>query len=137
EDFASNTWVVPGGKARAIYHKCIERIIAKSGIYFFDPEIVRATESEAVILVKGAMDVKEEGSSDFKSITEWSFGEASPKNNKNAYMWSMAEKRGKDRVALKLIGLHGLVYSEEEAEDFKNAAPIKSTKDDTSRTVAN
>jgi hypothetical protein len=31
----------------------------------------------------------------------------------------MAEKRAKDRVILKLIGLHGLAYSEEEADDFK------------------
>ena len=31
----------------------------------------------------------------------------------------MAEKRAKDRVILKLIGLHGEVYSEEEAEEFK------------------
>ncbi len=31
----------------------------------------------------------------------------------------MAEKRAKDRVILKLAGIHGLVYSEEEADDFK------------------
>jgi hypothetical protein len=34
----------------------------------------------------------------------------------------MAEKRGKDRVILKLAGLQG-VYSEEEADDFKSSAP--------------
>jgi hypothetical protein len=32
----------------------------------------------------------------------------------------MSEKRGKDRVILKLIGASGFVYSEEEAESFKN-----------------
>ena len=36
----------------------------------------------------------------------------------------MAEKRAKDRVILKLVGLHGHVYSEEEADDFKKARPV-------------
>jgi hypothetical protein len=57
---------------------------------------------------------------------EWSFGEATPKNSKNAYPYAMAEKRAKDRVILKLIGLHGDVYSESEADDFvQNAKTIK------------
>lgn len=114
EDFASNTWVVPGGKARAIFHKTIERMAAKAGIWFSKPEIISATPDNVVIIVTGRMGDERE---------EWSFGEASPKNNKNAYPYSMAEKRGKDRVALKLIGLHGLLYSEEEAEEFRQSAP--------------
>ena len=55
--------------------------------------------------------------------SEWSIGEASPKNNKNAYPWAMAEKRAKDRVILKLLGFAGEVYSEEEADDFKADKP--------------
>jgi transcription initiation factor IIF auxiliary subunit len=39
----------------------------------------------------------------------------------------MAEKRAKDRVILKLVGLHGDVYSEEEADDFKDTQ--KKTKE--------
>src|SRR5690606_10282272 len=34
--------------------------------------------------------------------------------------WAMAEKRAIDRVILKLVGIHGLVYSEEEI-DSSNA----------------
>ncbi len=34
----------------------------------------------------------------------------------------MAEKRAKYRVILKLVGLHGLLYSEEEADEFKSSA---------------
>src|SRR3954469_9473986 len=30
-------------------------------------------------------------------------------------------KRAKDRVILKLVGLHGLLYSEEEADEFKSS----------------
>jgi hypothetical protein len=111
EDFLSNTWVVPGGKARAIHHHCTERMAALSGIKFSMPEIVSADQNNVVIVVKGTAKTGEE---------TWSFGEASPKNNKNSYPFSMAEKRAKDRVALKLLKLHGLVYSEAEADEFRN-----------------
>jgi hypothetical protein len=114
EDFTSNTWVVPGGKARAIQHKCIERMAVEAGITFAPPVMVRSDVDMCVMIVTGHMQVK-----DGEIRSEWSVGEAAPKNNKNAYPYSMAEKRGKDRVALKLIGLHGLLYSEEEADDFR------------------
>ena len=42
------------------------------------------------------------------------YGEASPKNSKVAYPYAMAEKRAVDRAILKLVGLHGFVYSEDE-----------------------
>ena len=34
----------------------------------------------------------------------------------------MAEKRAKDRVVLKLVGLHGLVYSEDESDFTESKA---------------
>ncbi|MBA3727563.1 MAG: hypothetical protein H0W86_14310 [Armatimonadetes bacterium] len=119
EELEPNTWLVPGGKARAIKHPCIERMCAKAGVTFDMPEIVSADPNNVVIIVTGKLNDR----------IEWSFGEANPKNNKNAYVYSMAEKRGKDRVALKLIGLHGMVYSEEEADDFREGAsgPTKSS----------
>ena len=55
--------------------------------------------------------------------SEWSIGEASPSNNKNSYPYAMAEKRAKDRVILKLVGLHGDVYAEDEADSFKEERP--------------
>ena len=55
--------------------------------------------------------------------TEWSIGEATPYNNKNGYPFAMAEKRAKDRVILKLVGIAGDVYSSEEADDFKQSNP--------------
>ena len=53
----------------------------------------------------------------------WSIGESAPYNTKNSYPYAMAEKRAKDRVILKLIGMHGDTYSEDEADDFKNSKP--------------
>lgn len=35
----------------------------------------------------------------------------------------MAEKRAKDRVILKLVGLHGDVYSQSEADEFQEEQP--------------
>tara|TARA_R110002020_G_scaffold116165_4_gene266367 strand:- start:80 stop:1084 length:1005 start_codon:yes stop_codon:yes gene_type:complete len=101
------TWV--------IYHRYLERIADKAGITFDAPEFIHtdAKAKESVMLVTGHMGDK----------TAWSIGEAMCYNNKNSYPFAMAEKRGKDRVILKLAGLSGHVYSEEEADDFKNRPP--------------
>lgn len=98
-----------------VYHKVCEQIAVRAGITFDPPQIVEADGANkvAAVCVTGHMDAR----------SEWSIGEASPGNNKNAYPWAMAEKRAKDRVILKLIGLHGSVYSEDEADDFKPPAP--------------
>ena len=48
--------------------------------------------------------------------TVTTYGEASPRNTKNAYPYAMAEKRAVDRAILKLLGLHGFVYSEDEMD---------------------
>ena len=97
------TWVA--------YHRALERVAAIKGIRFDRPAVIEADGENkiAAICVFGKMGDRE----------EWSIGEAAPGNNKNAYPWAMAEKRAKDRVILKLIGLSGLAYSEEEADDFK------------------
>lgn len=102
------TWVM--------YHRYCEIIAAKAGIWFDPPHIVEAKSADKIVAlcVVGHM-------GDDRS--EWSFGEAAPGNNKNAYPYAMAEKRAKDRVILKLVGLAGFVYSEEEADDFKESKP--------------
>jgi hypothetical protein len=112
----SSTWMVQG--QRVIRHAALERIAAKAGISFDKPNIVRSEEREAVILVSGKNGDR----------SEWSIGEANMELNyrtsgkQQAYPYAMAEKRGKDRVILKLIELHGLLYSEEEADEFKESA---------------
>lgn len=97
------------------YHRALERVAAIKGISFDKPEIAFKDDAgkSVTILVTGHMGER----------SVWSFGEAAPSNNKNSYPWAMAEKRAVDRVILKLIGLHGSVYSEEEADDFKKNTP--------------
>jgi hypothetical protein len=117
EPMAGNVWRVQG--TVVIYHKALERIAAQAQIRFDAPTIVRAERDEAVILVSGRMGER----------LEWSIGEALVGVNyrvsgkQAAYVYAMAEKRAKDRVILKLIELHGLVYSEEEADEFKQGRP--------------
>ena len=117
EPMAGNVWRVQGQPV--IYHKALERIAAQAQIQFEPPSIVRAERDEAVILVTGRMGER----------VEWSIGEAlvgvnyRVSDKQAAYVYAMAEKRAKDRVILKLIELHGLVYSEEEADEFKQGRP--------------
>src|SRR5215217_8666226 len=115
EPIAGNIWRVQG--QAVIYHKALERIAAQAGIAFGPPTILRAERDEAVILVTGSMGER----------TEWSIGEALVNVNyrvsgrQAAYVYAMAEKRAKDRVILKLVGLDGLLSSEEEAEELKSS----------------
>lgn len=102
-------WEVHGSQW-VVKHKALERVAAEQGIKFDRPAIIEHDTANkiAVVCVFAKMGDRE----------EWSFGEAAPANNKNAYVFSMAEKRGKDRCILKLLNTHGALYSEDEADDF-------------------
>ncbi len=97
-----STWVVK--------HKALERVAIEQGIVWLRPsvQVCDLTAKIAVICAFGKLGERE----------EWSFGEASPANNKNSYPMAMAEKRARDRVILKLLTSHGDLYSEAEADEF-------------------
>lgn len=138
EDFndKGTVWRVQG--TPVISHKALERIAAKAGIRYAAPTIIRAERDEAVLLVSGTL----------ADRMEWSIGEALVNVNyrvsgkQAGYVWAMAEKRAKDRVILKLVSLHGLAYSEEEADDFKRGgqavseAPSKGSSDPSADEIA-
>ena len=104
------TWVM--------YHRYIEQAGAKNKIEY-DLTEIETNSAAGVVCIKCTASIGINGGK-AKCIT---YGEASPKNTKNSYPYAMAEKRAKDRVILKLIGISGDVYSEEEADDFKNSKP--------------
>jgi hypothetical protein len=110
------TWNCHG--TPVVLHKALEKIASKHNIAFDAPNIIESNIKEkfVAICVTGHMG----------DATEWSIGEAAPYNTTNKYPYAMAEKRAKDRVILKLVGLHGDVYSEEEADEFKNQKPKSS-----------
>tara|TARA_B100001939_G_C16935057_1_gene615656 strand:- start:727 stop:1287 length:561 start_codon:yes stop_codon:yes gene_type:complete len=60
-----------------------------------------------------------------ETIEEITFGEANDSNCKNQYFWAMAEKRGKARAALKVLGLYGKnkFYSDVEADEWTKKSP--------------
>lgn len=111
----SDFWQIPQNKQWVCKHAALEIVATKASVEWSAPQIVQADTANgiAVMVVSGKMGDR----------VEWATGEASPKNNKNTYPWAMAEKRGKDRVVLKLVGIHGLVYSEEEMPDEVRAKP--------------
>jgi hypothetical protein len=149
EPFEGSVWRVQGNAV--ILHKALERIAARARISFDDPKVIRAERDEAVVLVRGTLKHLPDELRDsfnakyddpmlqavherdkwslYETVSAWSFGEALINVNyrvsgrQAAYVYAMAEKRAVDRVILKLIGLHGLLYSEEEADDFKAGRP--------------
>jgi len=104
-------WLVPGGKVHAIKHTAIERMAAAERIRFEIPTVLEGDGQGRTVALMGTAQLNDR--------VEWSIGEASPHNNKNAYPWAIAEKRLKGRLTLKLLCAYGDVYSEEEAEDFR------------------
>lgn len=118
---ASDFWQIPQNKQWVCKHAALEVVAAKAGLKFDAPTVLEAySQNGTVALVTGAT---------MGDRYEWATGEASPKNCKNAYPWAMAEKRAKDRVVLKLVGIHGLVYSEDElsSEPMQQAEANDST----------
>lgn len=107
------TWDCHG--TPVVLHKACEKIAALYEIVFDVPTMYAQdiTSKEVAMCVVGHMGDK----------TEWATGEAAPYNNKISYPFAMAEKRAKDRVILKLVGLHGDVYSQSEADEFQEAQP--------------
>jgi len=111
-----------------ILHKALEKVAAHKDITFDAPVVIESNVEKkmVVMLVTGR----------FGDKVEWSFGEAAPYNLKNNYPFAMAEKRAKDRVILKLVGLHGDAYSEIEADEFNETKPSKLNKEPDEDTVS-
>ena len=115
-----DVWEVQG--TPVIKHSALERLSAALKLVWDLPREVVVGNQDVVVLVSAK---RADG------IMEWSYGECSVvregvqgnykvSGRQAAYPWAMAEKRGKDRVIIKLAGLHG-AYSDEEADKFKEA----------------
>ncbi len=90
-----------------ISFEAIEIMIDYHDIKFDVPEKnYSKVDGEVALLIQGHM-LKPNEDGDFDSKVCWSFGEANPKNCYMDYKWAMAEKRGKGRVVMKLLGFYG------------------------------
>ena len=93
-----------------ITHDACEKIAAKENIQFGAPTIFRDNNKDIAMV----------GDAKRGNKVIWSTGEASPTNCKMPYPFSMAEKRLKDRLTLKLINAYEYgIYSDVEADSFK------------------
>jgi len=95
--------------ATCMKHRYIEIAGQEKGVVIESLDEVEKNSAEGVVAIKCTASL---GKS--KVIT---YGEATPKNNKNGYPYAMAEKRAVDRAILKLIGIHGFVYSDDEVNE--------------------
>ena len=104
------TWVM--------YHRFIEIAGAKNKIGYELFE-VESNSKDGFVCIKCV------ASSGDDSYFVTTYGESSPKNTKNAYPYAMAEKRAVDRAILKLLGLHGFIYSEDEMPQREEKIKVK------------
>ena len=122
KDRNSSVWSLPQNRnALIVKHKALEKVSAHLGMWFDPPTMIENNTEKGIVAlsVQGYID-------DGKGKnTAWSIGEVSPQNTSNKYIYAMAEKRAIDRVILKLLGVHGDFYSEEEADEFKKSDPPK------------
>ena len=93
-----------------MYHRYIEEIGASAGVQVIKYETIKADESTAIVKCHARLG----------KVDQFSYGECSPRNSKNAYPVAMAEKRAFDRCVLKLVGLHGHIYAISEMPDEEN-----------------
>tara|TARA_Y100001973_G_C5209214_1_gene344238 strand:- start:19474 stop:20139 length:666 start_codon:yes stop_codon:yes gene_type:complete len=106
-------------------HNGCEKIAMKENITFDEPKCNFDVAPNIALMITGHK--KDEDGNILK--TEWSFGEACGRNTKMPYWWAMAEKRGKDRVILKLINAYEQgVYSSSEADEWNELAKLKEIK---------
>ncbi len=122
-DVKAGIWNHAQSGKKIVLHKALEQLATALGIFFEPPQFISVDQANGMIAmtVTGRTPnvTDAEGKITERGRMEWSIGEATPQNNKNPYPFAMAEKRAKDRVILKLLGVHGEVYSDVEADDFK------------------
>jgi len=100
-----------------IKHNAVMRIAEQENIRFRPIERNFSDSSDGVALMIEGDRYSAEGEIEESA---WAFGEADVQNCKNPYLWCMAEKRGKDRVTLQLLGgyWHNIM-SDVEADEFR------------------
>lgn len=142
---ASDFWELPQKKGCWLAkHSALEAVAVQAKVDFEPPQILEANSADKIVALCISGSIVDNAAIPPVARREWSIGEAAPANNKNSYPYAMAEKRGKDRVILKLVGLHGLVYSEEEMDSApasngskpSAAAPTDDEKDPDGQTKA-
>ena len=115
-------WQEIRSKKWIISHDACEKIADMEGIIFGPPQILNSEQNFVRMVISAKKG----------EVLMWSVGEADNKNCKNLYFGAMAEKRGKDRVILKLINAYEYgIYSDVEADNFQKPAEEFYTEEQT------
>lgn len=117
----SDFWQIKQNRQWVCKHAALEIVAVKANIEWLPPMIIERDAANLLtsMIVTGKMGDRVEWATGETNSTNYSVSGKQP-----AYPWAMSEKRAKDRVVLKLVGIHGLVYSEDE---------IPSKQDDTDK----
>ena len=103
-------WQESRSKKWIITHDACQKIGDMEGIIFGPPQVLNSEQNFVRMVISAKKG----------EVLMWSIGEADNKNCKNLYFGAMAEKRGKDRVILKLINAYEYgIYSDVEADNFQ------------------
>ena len=103
-------WQESRSQKYIITHDACQKIGDMEGIIFGPPQVLNSEQNFVRMVISGKKG----------EVLMWSIGEADNKNCKNLYFGAMAEKRGKDRVILKLINAYEYgIYSDVEADNFQ------------------
>ena len=106
-------WQESRSKKWIITHDACQKIGDMEGIIFGPPQVLNSEQNFVRMVISAKKG----------DVLMWSIGEADTKNCKNLYFGAMAEKRGKDRVILKLINAYEYgIYSDVEADNFQKPA---------------
>ena len=101
-DKEGHFWLHKQSGKECIAFEGVEIMIDKENIIFQKPDKnYSSNPNEVALLVSGHI---QDDSIPHKVV--WSFGEARKENCVGNYFWAMAEKRGKARVCLKLLGIY-------------------------------
>ena len=115
-------WQESRSKKWIISHDACEKIADMEGIIFGPPQVLNSEQNFVRMVISAKKG----------EVLMWSIGEADTKNCKNLYFGAMAEKRGKDRVILKLINAYEYgIYSDVEADNFQKPAEEFYTEEQT------
>ena len=128
-DKTKDIWCV--GISFILKHDAVIRIANHEGVEFFEPKVEILKDEGRFYGVamwgKGRLVRIAEGGEDYTKEV-WTTADATRDNvkGKGGYFFNICEKRGQDRLTLKLLDLYEYgLYSDIEADDFKKESPTK------------
>ena len=115
KDMTGDVWCI--GNNFILKHDALTKIAKNEGVVFHKPEV------HIIYNDKQFFGVAMYGEAELDGYKIWTTADSTTQNTMAKYYFNMAEKRLRDRQVLKLLDLYEYgLYSDVEADDFKNQA---------------